>query len=49
MLAKSFPKVSLESRLSVTMLYKIVNGLAPPNLECYVTKRSAMISTATIY
>ena len=26
----------------VTMLYKIVNGLAPPYLECYVNKRSAI-------
>ena len=31
----------------VTMLYKIVNGLAPPYLECYVNKRSAIHSYNT--
>ena len=30
-----------------TMLYKIVNGLAPPYLECYVNKRSAIHSYNT--
>ncbi|CAH3043885.1 unnamed protein product [Pocillopora meandrina] len=29
------------------MLYKIVNGLAPPYLECYVNKRSAIHSYNT--
>ena len=31
----------------VTMLYKIVNGLAPPYLGCYVNKRSAIHSYNT--
>ena len=30
-----------------TMLYKIVNGLAPPYLECYVNKRSTIHSYNT--
>ena len=29
------------------MQYKIVNGLAPPYLECYVKKRSAIYSYNT--
>ena len=30
-----------------TMLYKIVNGLAPPYLQCYVNKRSSIHSYNT--
>ena len=41
---------SIKNQLLVrdaTMLYKIVNGLAPPYLECYVNKRSAINSYNT--
>ena len=41
---------SIKNQLLVrdaTMLYKIVNGLAPPYLECYVNKRSAIHSYNT--
>ena len=30
-----------------TMLFKIVNGLAPPYLECYINKRSSVHSYNT--
>ena len=41
---------SIKNQLLVrdaTMLYKIVNSLAPPYLECYVNKRSAIHSYNT--
>ena len=41
---------SIKNQLLVrdaTMLYKIVNGLAPPYLECYVNKRSSIHSYNT--
>ena len=41
---------SIKNKLLVrdaTMLYKIVNGLAPPYLECYVNKRSTIHSYNT--
>ena len=41
---------SIKNQLLVrdaTMLYKIVHGLAPPYLECYVNKRSAIHSYNT--
>ena len=48
--ALSWPSIKNQLLMrDATMLYKIVNGLAPPYLECYVNKRSSIHSYNTRY